>query len=510
MFFDYCHSYSYNILTIISHKTSLAKHMTIEQIVAKMQENHPQVDTKLIVQAYEFAKRAHGDQKRKTGEPYIIHPMHTAYILIQIKADLPTVIAGLLHDVPEDTSTTIEEVEATFGAEVAMLVNGVTKLSKVKYRGVERYRESLRKMFLAMAEDLRVVLIKFADRLHNLRTLDAVETKSKIKTARETLEIYAPIAGLLGVWSLKWQMEDLCFKYLYPEEYKAVEYRYEIERKVELNQYIQKLKLILAAELNKVGIEHNIEGRFKHLYSIWKKMSDKNRKFDDIHDVFALRVIVNNISDCYKVLGIIHSLWTPNYNRFKDYIAVPKPNGYRSLHTTVFGVNGKSTEFQIRTKEMHDEALYGVSAHFSYKEKNQKPLRWVKEILDLQRDIKDTGEFISQAKINIFQNRIFVFTPKGDVYDLPADATPVDFAYAVHTDIGNKCTAAMVNNKMSKLDQKLANGDTVEIILDQSRRRPNADWLKFVATKRAKDKIKAQTRKFSLERLRKMVPGLNK
>ena len=339
--------------------------MTIEQIVAKMQENHPQVDTKLIVQAYEFAKRAHGDQKRKTGEPYIIHPMHTAYILIQIKADLPTVIAGLLHDVPEDTSTTIEEVEATFGAEVAMLVNGVTKLSKVKYRGVERYRESLRKMFLAMAEDLRVVLIKFADRLHNLRTLDAVEAKSKIKTARETLEIYAPIAGLLGVWSLKWQMEDLCFKYLYPEEYKAVEYRYEIERKVELNQYIQKLKLILAAELNKVGIEHNIEGRFKHLYSIWKKMSDKNRKFDDIHDVFALRVIVNNISDCYKVLGIIHSLWTPNYNRFKDYIAVPKPNGYRSLHTTVFGVNGKSTEFQIRTKEMHDEALYGVSAHFS-------------------------------------------------------------------------------------------------------------------------------------------------
>lgn len=484
--------------------------MTVEQIAQKMQENDPTVDTRLIFQAYEFAKLAHGEQKRKSGEPYIIHPLHTAYILAQIKADLPTVVAGLLHDVPEDTSTTIEEVEATFGGEIASLVAGVTKLSKVKYRGIERYRESLRKMFLAMAHDLRVVLIKFADRLHNLRTLDAVAPKSRLKTASETLEIYTPIAGLLGVWSLKWQMEDLCFKYLHPEDYKRLEYRYEIERKVELNQYIQKVKLLLSNELDRAGIKYTIEGRFKHLYSIWKKMSDKHRKFDDIHDVFALRVIVTDVSDCYKTLGLIHALWTPNYNRFKDYIAVPKPNGYRSLHTTVFGPGGKSTEFQIRTQAMHDEALYGVSAHFAYKEKNRKPLRWVKEILDLQREVKDTGEFINQAKINIFQHRIFVFTPKGDVYDLPADATPVDFAYAVHTDIGNKCTAAMINNKMSKLDQKLANGDTVEIILDHSRKRPNSDWLKFVTTKKAKDKIRIQTKKFSLERLKKIVPGLGK
>jgi len=482
--------------------------MTIEQIVHKMKENDPLVDIGLLTSAYEFAVKAHGDQKRKTGEPYIIHPLHTAYILTQIKADLPTVMAGLMHDVPEDTSTTIEEVEAKFGSEVASLVSGVTKLSNIKYRGVERYRESLRKMFLAMAHDIRVILIKFADRLHNLRTLEGVEPKSRIRTARETLEIYAPIAGLLGVWRLKWQMEDICFKYLYPEEYKDLEYKYEIERKVELNQYIQKLKIILSAELEQAGIKFTIEGRFKHLYSIWKKMSDKNRKFDEIHDVFALRVVVDSVADCYKAMGIIHYLWKPNYNRFKDYIAVPKPNGYRSLHTTVFGPNGKSTEFQIRTREMHDEALFGVSAHLYYKEKNKKPMRWIQEILDLQREIKDTGEFITQAKINVFQNRIFVFTPKGDVYDLPADATPIDFAYAVHTEVGNKCAATLVNNQMAKLDQKLNNGDLVEIILDKNRKGPNSDWLKFVTTKKAKDKIKSQAKKFSLAGLRKMIPGL--
>lgn len=482
--------------------------MTIEQIIHNMKENDPTADTSLLQKAYDFAITAHGDQKRKTGEPYIIHPLHTAFILTQIKADLPTVIAGLLHDVPEDTASTIEDVEANFGAEVASLVAGVTKLKKIKYRGVERYRESLRKMFLSMAQDLRVILIKFADRLHNLRTLEGVEQKKRVSKARETLEIYAPIAGLLGVWRLKWQMEDLCFKYLYPEEYKAIEYKYEIERKVELNQYIQKLKIILSAELDKAGIKYTIEGRFKHLYSIWKKMSDKHRQFNEIYDVFALRVIVDNIADCYKAMGVIHYLWKPNYNRFKDFIAVPKPNGYRSLHTTVFGPGGKSTEFQIRTKEMHDEALYGVSAHLYYKEKNKKPMRWIQEILDLQREIKDTGEFISQAKINVFQNRIFVFTPKGDVYDLPADATPVDFAYAVHTEIGNKCTAALVNNQMAGLDQKLENGDLIEIILDKNRKGPNSDWLKFVTTKKAKDKIKSQMKKFSLANLRNMIPGL--
>jgi len=481
--------------------------MTIDQIIYKMKENDPEVDTNLLNKAYDFAVSAHGNQKRKTGEPYIIHPLHTAFILTQIKADLPTVIAGLLHDVPEDTETTLEQVKEAFGTEVASLVAGVTKLSTIKYRGVERYKESLRKMFLAMSHDIRVILIKFADRLHNLRTLEGVDPKKRLRIARETMEIYAPIAGLLGVWRLKWQMEDICFKYLYPEEYKAIEYKYEIERKVELNQYIQKLKTILATELKKQGIEHIIEGRFKHLYSIWRKMTDKHRKFDEIHDVFALRVIVPTIADCYKVMGIIHNFWKPNYNRFKDYIAVPKPNGYRSLHTTVFGPGGKSTEFQIRTQEMHDEALFGISAHMYYKEKT-RPMRWVQEILDLQRDVKDTGEFVNQAKLTVFQDRIFVFTPKGDVYDLPLGATPVDFAYAVHTEIGHKCSAALINNKMAKLDQKLENGDMVEIIIDKNRKGPSADWIKFAATKRARDKIKSQSNKFSLERWKKMIPGL--
>lgn len=483
--------------------------MTIDQIIHKVLENNSEADIELVNKAYIFALNAHGDQKRKTGEPYIIHPLHTAFILTQIKADLPTVIAGLLHDVPEDTSRTIEEVEAEFGAEIASLVAGVTKLSNIKYRGVERYKESLRKMFLAMTDDIRVILIKFADRLHNLRTLEGVEPRKRIRIARETMEIYAPIAGLLGVWRLKWQMEDICFKYLYPDEYKELEFKYEIEKKVELNQYIQKLKIILAKELTKAGIDHEIEGRFKHLYSIWRKMTTKDRKFDEIHDVFALRVIVPSVADCYKVMGIVHNLWKPSYSRFKDYIAVPKPNGYRSLHTTVFGPGGKSTEFQIRTRAMHDEALYGISAHLYYKERS-KPMRWVQEILDLQRDIKDTGEFITQAKLAVFQDRIFVFTPKGDVYDLPLGACPIDFAYAVHTEIGHKCTAALVNNKMAKLDQKLNNGDLVEIIIDKNRKGPSQDWIKFAATKRARDKIKSQARKFSLASFKKIIPGLNK
>jgi len=481
--------------------------MTIDQIIHKITENNPEADIALVQKAYDFALQAHGEQRRKTGEPYITHPLHTAFILTQIRADLPTVIAGLLHDVPEDTDRSIEEVEREFGAEIAGLVAGVTKLSNIKYRGVERYKESLRKMFLAMTDDIRVMLIKFADRLHNLRTLEGVEPRKRLRIARETMEIYAPIAGLLGVWRLKWQMEDICFKYLYPEEYKDLEYKYEIEKKVELNQYIQKLKNILSKELTKAGIKHEIEGRFKHLYSIWRKMTAKDRKFDEIHDVFALRVIVPSVADCYKVMGIIHNLWKPSLNRFKDYIAVPKPNGYRSLHTTVIGPGAKSTEFQIRTTAMHEEALYGISAHLYYKEK-ARPMRWVQEILDLQRDIKDTGEFITQAKLAVFQDRIFVFTPKGDVYDLPLGACPIDFAYAVHTEIGHKCTAALVNNKMAKLDQKLNNGDLVEIIIDKNRKGPSQDWVKFVATKRARDKIKSQSRKFSLDSFRKMIPGL--
>lgn len=488
--------------------------MTINQIINKVKENDKNADTDLLELAYDFAQKAHGTQKRKTGEPYIQHSLHTAFILAGIKADLNTVIAGLLHDIPEDTEYSIDEIEKNFGQEVVNLVEGITKLSKIKYRGIERYRESLRKMFLAMARDLRVILIKFADRLHNLRTLDALPQEKRSRIAQETLEIYAPIAGLLGIWRLKWQMEDICFKYLYPDEFKKLEYKYEVEKKLERNQYTQKIKNILGQKLAEAKIKYKIENRFKHLYSIYQKMQIKDRKFDEIHDVFALRIIVPTIADCYKVLGIIHALWKPKTTRFKDYIAVPKPNGYRSLHTTVFGPEGKATEFQIRTHEMDEEAHYGIAAHWYYKQKDSsaehaiRQPRWIKEVLDIQRQAEDTHDFISQIKFDVFHDRIFVFSPKGDVFDLPEEATPIDFAYAVHTDIGNHMTGALINDKMATLEQKLKNGDLVEIIIDKKRKGPNRDWLKFVKSSKARHKIKQFAKESRLNGIKKLIPKI--
>ena len=488
--------------------------MTIQQIINKVKSNNPKTDIDLLKLAYDFAEEAHDKQKRQTGEPYIQHSLHTAFLLAQIKADINTVIAGILHDVPEDTEKTLEDVEKNFGAEIAGLVEGITKLSKIKYRGVERYRESLRKMFLAMARDLRVILIKFCDRLHNLRTLDALPLEKRTRIARETMEIYAPIAGLLGIWRLKWQMEDICFKYLYPEEFKKLEYKYEVEKKVERNQYSQKIKNILGAALKKEKIKYEIEDRFKHLYSIHKKMQNKNRRFDEIYDVFALRVITPTVSDCYKTMGIIHSIWKPNPDRIKDYIAVPKPNGYRSLHTTVFGPENRSTEFQIRTQEMHEEALYGIAAHWHYKQKNGSKTshpsqpRWIQEILRIQRESESTNDFISNLKLNVFHDRIFVFSPQGDAFDLPKNSTPIDFAYIIHTEVGNKATGTLINNKMSSLDQPLKNGDLVEIITEKNRKGPNRDWLKFVRTHRAREKIKQATKSTTMDQLKKMIPGI--
>ncbi|MFA4941444.1 MAG: RelA/SpoT family protein [Patescibacteria group bacterium] len=488
--------------------------MTIEQIIKKVKENNPKEDIDILKLAYDFAAKAHGDQKRKTGEPYIQHSLHTAFVLAQIKADLDTVVAGLLHDIPEDTEYTLEDIKKNFGGEIAYLVEGITKLSKIKYRGIERYRESLRKMFLAMASDLRIIIIKFADRLHNLRTLDVLPPEKQQRIAKETLEIYAPIAGLLGIWSLKWQMEDICFKYIYPEEYKKIEYKYEVEKKVERNQYIQKIKNILKKKLEEANIEYEIESRFKHLYSIFQKMQKKERKFDEIYDVFALRVVVPTINDCYKVLGIIHTIWKPKTNRFKDYIASPKPNGYRSLHTTVFGPEGKATEFQIRTKEMNDEALYGIAAHWHYKQKGmakeeKKAPYWIKEIMDIQREAEDTSDFIKKIKFDVFINRIFVFSPKGDVFELPEKATPIDFAYAVHTEVGNKAVGALVNDKIASLDQELKNGDLVEMITEKNRKGPNRAWLKFAKTHNAKSKIKHYS-KTTLESFKDFFPKFDK
>jgi len=487
--------------------------MNIERVIKKFSDNNRGVDTSVLKKAFIFAEKAHTGQLRKNGEPYIQHPLHTAYMLAEIRADLATVAAGILHDVPEDTEKTLEDITKEFGPEIASLVKGVTKLGKIKYRGVERYRENLKKMFLAMTSDLRVVFIKFCDRLNNLRTLDALPAEKKRRIAAETLEIYAPIAGLLGIERLKWQMEDICFKYLYPEKFNELEYRYEVEKKLERQRFFKKVKEMLVSKLEKGKIKHKIEARFKHLYSIFKKMQEKDRKFNEIYDVFALRIIVPTVDDCYKVLGVIHSTWRPKPNRFKDYIAVPKPNGYRSLHTTIFGPEGKPTEFQIRTQEMHEEALYGIAAHWYYKSKNkydgyQQP-KWVKEISEIQKEIINTSEFVKNIKLDIFRDRIFVFSPKGDVFELPEKSTPIDFAYAVHGNVGNKAAGVLVNDKLGRLDQELKNGDIVEIIVEKNRQYPNKDWLKFVKTKRARDQIKQHARKSRLENIKKLIPGIN-
>ncbi len=487
--------------------------MNIKQITNKVIENEPDGDIGLIELAYHYAHEAHKGQKRRTGEPYIMHSLHTAYLLAQIKADVSTVAAGLLHDVPEDTDRTLADVEKEFGKEIATLVEGITKLSKIKYRGIERYKESLRKMFLFMAQDIRVILIKFCDRLHNLRTLDGLPEKKRIRIAQETMEIYAPIAGLLGVWRLKWQMEDICLKYLHPKEFKDIEYEYEVEKKTERTQYIQRVKNALGVKLREAKINYSIEGRFKHLYSIYKKMQKKDRRFDEIYDVFALRIIVPSVSDCYKTLGVIHTIWRPKQDRIKDYIAVPKPNGYRSLHTTVYGIDNKATEFQIRTMEMHEESLYGIAAHWYYKQKkgvkkqNIQPPKWVDEILNIQKNTNNTDDFIDDIKLNVFKNRIFVFSPNGDVFDLPEYSTVVDFAYAVHTEIGNKTTGGLVNGKIAPLEKILKNGDSVEIQTDKNRKGPNKNWLKFVKTHRAKEKIKHAARKSKLAKLKSILPG---
>jgi GTP pyrophosphokinase len=486
--------------------------MTIDRIIKKFSENNPGIDTTILQKAFEFADNAHRGQLRKNGEPYIQHPLHTAYMLAEIKADLATVAAGLLHDVPEDTKHTLEEINKLFGSEIAHLIKGITKLGKIKYRGIERYRENLKKMFLAMASDLRVIFIKFCDRLNNLRTLDSLPPEKQKRIAQETLEIYVPIAGMLGIARLKWQMEDICFKYLYPDQFHDLEYKYEVEKKVERNQFFQKIKDILTPKLKESGLKYIIEVRFKHLYSIYRKMQEKDRKFDEIYDVFALRIIVPTIDDCYKTLGIIHTLWKPKPNRFKDYIAVPKPNGYRSLHTTIFGPEGKATEFQIRTPEMHEESIYGLAAHWHYKSRqgsnSYQPPVWVKEIIDIQKEVSNTNEFVKKIKLDIFRDRIFVFSPQGDVFELPEKATPIDFAYAVHTNIGNKASGVIINEKLGRLDQELKNGDLVEIIIEKKRLHPNSDWLKFVKTKRAHDRIKQYAKKSALENIKRLIPGM--
>ncbi len=488
--------------------------MTIDRIIKKFNDNNPGLDASILQTAYDFAEEAHQGQVRKSGEPYINHPVYVAYLLAEMKADLATVTAGILHDVPEDTEKTLEDLKNKFGPEVANLVKGITKLGKIKYRGLERYRENLKKMFLAMAVDIRVIFIKFCDRLHNLRTLEYLPEEKQKRIAKETLEIYAPIAGILGIWRLKWQLEDLCFKYLYPEEFHKLEYKYEVEKRTERNNFFNRVKKEISPLLKEAEIPHEIEARFKHLYSIYQKMKIKDRNFDEIYDVFALRIIVEDVNDCYKVLGIIHTIWKPKPNRFKDFIAVPKPNGYRSLHTTVFGPEGKLVEFQIRTKEMHEESIYGLAAHWHYKaqrqEKTKKQPTWIKEIIDIQKEFSDTNDFVHKIQLDVFHNRIFVLSPKGDAIELPEGSTPIDYAYAIHTKVGNSAVRAIINEKNSRLDQELKNSDVVEIITEKNKIYSNKDWLKFAKTKKARDAIKQYAKQSPFENIKKFIPGIGR
>lgn len=471
----------------------------IELVGAYLPEDEDFIMLKL---AYEFAEEAHRGQKRASGEPYATHPLATAFNLAELKADMPTLLAGLLHDVPEDTSVSINEIEKNFGKEVAKLVSGITKLGRLKYRGIERYAENLRKMFIAMAKDIRVIFIKFADRLHNLETIEYLPREKQNRIALETLEIYAPIADRLGMGEIKHKLEDLAFAILQPAEYQWVLSL----RKEPLSRQMKNLEKIKKILLQHLQEEHitflSVHGRTKRVYSLYKKLLEKDRDINRIYDLIALRIIVPNIQNCYTSIGIIHSLWPPLKGRIKDYIATPKPNGYQSIHTTVFALNGQIIEFQVRTAEMHEQAEFGIAAHWHYKERGSvklpaRQLEWIKELLTIQKKVKDSELYLQQIKLDIFGDRIFIFTPKGDVIELPEKATPVDFAYHVHTDLGNKCTGAKINDQMATLDTSLKSGDMVEIMIDKNRQKPSEDWLRFVKTKTARDHIRQALNKNS-------------
>lgn len=480
----------------------------IDHLLATIKQHNPEADLELIKKAYDFASAAHAGQKRLTGEPYITHPLATAQILAEMQLDTTIIAAGLLHDVPEDTAVSLAEVRKNFGDDIVSIIAGITKLGKIKYRGVVRYLENLRKMFLAFAKDIRIILVKFADRLHNLQTLSALPEKKRYRIALESLEIYAPIAARLGMGEMRGSLEDAAFKYVMPEEYEWVK-GIEAEIYKQKEESLEKIKKQTQKEFEDAGIKIiKTQARIKHLYSLYKKLVRNDRDINKIHDLLALRLIVKDITDCYAALGVVHKLWRPLKGRIKDYIAQPKPNGYQSLHTTVFGLDGLIVEFQIRTEKMHEDAEYGIAAHWHFHENGSKiPSRyvsWVKELASLQKKMVAELKLqdIESLKIDVFQNRIFVFTPKGDVLDLPENATPVDFAYAVHTEIGNKCVGARVNDQLVGLDTTLKNGDMVEIIIDKNRKGPSADWLKFAHTRLARSQIKTHTR-FSLSSLLK-------
>jgi len=468
-----------------------------EAIIEKIREHEPNADFKLIRKAYNYARMAHSGQKRISGKPYITHPVEVAAILAGIEMDVASICAALLHDVIEDTSVTYKDILDEFGEEIALLVEGVTKLSRINFNSKEEAQaENLRKMFIAMAKDIRVIVIKLADRLHNMRTLGYQSERKQQEIARETLEIFAPLAHRLGIFKFKWELEDLAFYYLDSEMYHEIANRLKKKRR-DREDYVHDLIQQIRDGLRQIGIEADIQGRPKNIYSIYRKMLKQRKDIDEIYDKIAIRVLVDDVRDCYGVLGIIHTMWKPLPGRFKDYIATPKPNMYQSLHTTLIGRGGEPFEVQIRTWDMHRTAEYGIAAHWRYKEginpreeEFDKKLSWLRQILEWQQDIKDTREFMESLKIDLFDDTVFVFTPKGAVIELPKDATPVDFAYRVHTEVGHQCIGARVNGRIVPLDSTLSNGDIVEIITSKGSSGPTYDWLNFVKTSSAKSRIK--------------------
>lgn len=484
----------------------------LQELIEKIKGYAPNADIDLVKKAYYLGKKAHEGQFRKSGEPYFIHPLAVANILADMELDIETIAAGILHDVVEDTDYTYEDIEKEFSQEIANLVDGVTKLGQIKYQSKEETQaENLRKMFMAMAKDIRVILIKLADRLHNMRTLKFMPPEKAKSKAKETLEIYGGIANRLGISKIKWELEDLALRYIDPDGY------YELVEKVakkrsQREEYIKKVLSILDEKLKSVNIPYNVYGRPKHFYSIYSKMKNKDKGFEEIYDLTAVRIIVDNVKDCYAVLGMVHTLWKPIPGRFKDYIAMPKPNMYQSLHTTVIGPDGEPVEIQIRTKEMHQIAEYGIAAHWKYKEGKtqdtrqnvEEKLQWLRQMMEWEKDLKDPQEFLDALKDDVFSSQVYVFTPRGDVIELPAGATPIDFAYRVHTNVGNKCVGAKIDGRIVPIDYKLQNGNIVEILTSSNSNGPSRDWINIVKTPNAKSRIrqwfKKERREENIER----------